>query len=835
MSNGFSSLLFHFPLDGVRQIPPNSNLIIDRVSGEYIGGLAGAIQVVKDYDMGFGLCTGFDGQTNYIEVPAPTDRMSDFREKDATMMGWVFIDNLGGTQTILADLGKRFFLGIMNGALRFVVNPSQVFGVNGAVEAGKWHHVAATIDRAGKTVSLYVDGKLAESITDDAKTPVKIGGANLQVGNSTVRSAAGFFQGKMAHFRLYSSALNQNQIAGAMLDDVTAATGFKRTHPLEFSLRNVVDQPALFFSDDPAGQTVSIDVKNTSDRAIQFLNDADWHLKLEFRKGVLLEDNSFESSWTKVGQVEVGAETIAYKFLAPPDTTIAAGQSTNFQLTAIKASPSGGTRSTLAKMTYQMIQAVGAEGAPLNDARLMHLDIVNKQGRQFMPVHVGIVGNSRVLNDGVSENKIILRLTNLSNEPLIFQKGVPTSKFYLSFDVQADDENKDWALVKSSELQGINVRIIDQEAGQTFTEHFKAHTNSQEQNWEILTIQETTLHYDEYFEIEISQLKTSMGPGTSKIYFRYQDVPGFQNGQFITPVEKSPIVISDNNHVGIGVQDPSSKLTILGDLMFKKEQSNSWAGITQENVGGGATLEFTTSDKSGDQATRLLFRGGSDGSNVEFYNGASGVEKQTMLINSSGNVGIGTPAPQAKLHVDGDVKVDGRVIGDGFPSPISTHVFKPDNVGKKIKITDLDLDADRMYMMILKLENPQGINVDYKFHVNGDNKHAHYFTVSTQELDERYYGHSAQNPFFANAGKSAHHFFIAHMVRSTSGSVVIHGHGGFETNGPSPSGYQLWKFFLTYNGKKNVNVNSLIVQAGSDPGAGKFGLNSEVLVYKWGW
>lgn len=92
--------------------------------------------------------------------------------------------------------------------------------------------------------------------------------------------------------------------------------------------------------------------------------------------------------------------------------------------------------------------------------------------------------------------------------------------------------------------------------------------------------------------------------------------------------------------LGIGVSSPTTPLAILGNGGTRA------VGITQNSVGGTATMELTTTDAAGNQATRLVLSGNNDNGNVVFYRGARGSEAATMQITgSSGNVGIGTTTP----------------------------------------------------------------------------------------------------------------------------------------------------------------------------------------------
>jgi hypothetical protein len=112
-------------------------------------------------------------------------------------------------------------------------------------------------------------------------------------------------------------------------------------------------------------------------------------------------------------------------------------------------------------------------------------------------------------------------------------------------------------------------------------------------------------------------------------------------------------------NVGIGLTRPATPLAIRGN------GGTSDVGITQKQVGGSATMELTTADGSGVQATRLLFRGNNDAADIEFYRGKRGAETLSLFIRGSdGSVGIGgAPTSGVKLDVFGLVQISD---GTGF-------------------------------------------------------------------------------------------------------------------------------------------------------------------------
>ncbi|MCE2863246.1 MAG: tail fiber domain-containing protein [Opitutaceae bacterium] len=117
--------------------------------------------------------------------------------------------------------------------------------------------------------------------------------------------------------------------------------------------------------------------------------------------------------------------------------------------------------------------------------------------------------------------------------------------------------------------------------------------------------------------------------------------------------------IKGTGNVGIGTSTPSAKLHVVGNARIE----GSVYGSTALQSGGpvtthtqGAYLEW---NKDGTGYTSLLNQKGSGAGGMSFGEvDTANTVTERMRIDSSGNVGIGTSTPGAKLHVAGGVKID---------------------------------------------------------------------------------------------------------------------------------------------------------------------------------
>ncbi len=114
-----------------------------------------------------------------------------------------------------------------------------------------------------------------------------------------------------------------------------------------------------------------------------------------------------------------------------------------------------------------------------------------------------------------------------------------------------------------------------------------------------------------------------------------------------------PITIKNNN-VGIGVPEPLAKLEVNGSIILSTNQE---LFITENGQ-----------VRSGDNNHRILFRRSENKMELREFGdiilspgATAGTETAKVVVNASGNVGIGTTEPAAKLHVNGNLNIEAQV------------------------------------------------------------------------------------------------------------------------------------------------------------------------------
>jgi len=130
------------------------------------------------------------------------------------------------------------------------------------------------------------------------------------------------------------------------------------------------------------------------------------------------------------------------------------------------------------------------------------------------------------------------------------------------------------------------------------------------------------------------------------------------------------IFIADGGHVGIGNSNPNAPLDIesTSDNMIQLNQGAgapwNYLSFSQENILKGIVGSIGSDDETLSGALSLTAY---NGENLTFRTsaGVSAEAARMTILNSNGNVGIGTANPDSKLHVVGDLHVSGKIFQSG--------------------------------------------------------------------------------------------------------------------------------------------------------------------------
>ena len=181
------------------------------------------------------------------------------------------------------------------------------------------------------------------------------------------------------------------------------------------------------------------------------------------------------------------------------------------------------------------------------------------------------------------------------------------------------------------------------------------------------------------------------------------------------PAATGTVVLANaSGNVGIGTASPASKLDVHSSGQVDKAGvSGKWTSRLRDTTntaatGSGGSLLFTGSKSiagaAGNFAGIAGLKENSTDSNEQGYlamytTPVTGVITERMRIDSSGNVGIGTASPGAKLHVNGNGAFSGAVgcttrsditsAGVAQGTPIVIKIVKPIpavSLGTKLRI-----------------------------------------------------------------------------------------------------------------------------------------------------
>ncbi|WP_214105157.1 LamG domain-containing protein [Acrocarpospora catenulata] len=664
------TLVLHWHLDAVT----DSSRAIDD-SGNLLNG-----QVVGDPknvpDPRFGSCLAFDGVGDAVIIQGARE----LELTSYTVEFWVRPADQRNTRLITGAFGN---VGITNeGILAHRFGGTDQFAHRLALDS--WQHVAVCND--GETARVYYDGSpVAEG--PGLRTDL-IKDVELAVGREG--GSEGYFEGRLAHLRIYDGALSEAEIRRDMAEDEAALAAFVRSHPLDFLLSDEHQQPVLRIEDDQDGQEMTLRLTNGSRQDLLMApgeRDQDYQLALRFRPGTLAdlpEPGIAADGWTLRRTSDASGTTLYLRSAGP--FTLSTGADLILPLTGLKADGTGGTRGTRVELQYRLLRYAG-ESDELSGSRMQFLEVVNARGSKDAPITAGFVGGNAVLNDNVTPNTLRIRLSNLSRDRSIPLN--PDSAFTVTFDVQEQHETQLGALTEAG--KGTQVHLTATGApGMDSGWHVADQHLGQEPVWTVRPQQATAIAPDGWIDLTLTPVVALSALGHADIVIGYQNIPGYADGYLKVTAERSPLIPAGSN-VGIGTTAPEAKLHIMhvpqdmngnaliigptggANLRMGYHQNYSWIqshGVRPlsinpivNNVGIGTTapegrLQILHGPQ--DPNGNALIIGPTGGANLRigYHQNYSWIQShglRPLLINAVGNnVGLGTANTTAKLTIGAD-------------------------------------------------------------------------------------------------------------------------------------------------------------------------------------
>lgn len=163
-------------------------------------------------DSSFGHVMSFDGDGDFVQCPPGFSPGND----PWTMSLWFKADRLNGAN-ILYNKENLYEAQVENGFFKYAWRPHWNWdgGNSFPVESGKWYHATVVYD--GQSQKMYRNGTKVYERTQTGAI-----GSNdriLLLGARNNGNEYNFFQGQMAHFRMYNRALNPAEIREIMTTD----------------------------------------------------------------------------------------------------------------------------------------------------------------------------------------------------------------------------------------------------------------------------------------------------------------------------------------------------------------------------------------------------------------------------------------------------------------------------------------------------------------------------------------------------------------------------------------------------------------------------------------
>jgi hypothetical protein len=332
------------------------------------------------------------------------------------------------------------------------------------------------------------------------------------------------------------------------------------------------------------------------------------------------------------------------------------------KLKKFAAYPQDGTRTIRADLTYGPLLK-GQDGKPFKEEASEYepgeyysygntIFVTNNRGvKKTLPLQVDFVAGNAVLNDGTTTNSLELLIAN-KNWPSSNLSLSQNSEFVISFEMDTTVKGvvipKEGSVALDTQIKGISIS--------TTSINWNVPSGKDKTEWPVTPKSGINqFASDDVIKLNITNLVTNNSSGIGYLYVHYKNIPNYPDGQFVVPLEKTPLLYR-GTQVGIGTSSLSEKLEVSGNIKatgaIKPSAGNSDSNgiMFPKDPGGGKN----------DEAWIRYYSGTGEACTLEISIG-NDANDHIALMPNAGNVGIGTNAPSAKLHVSGNIRLSGNI------------------------------------------------------------------------------------------------------------------------------------------------------------------------------